>query len=290
MKGKEGETMQDQNMAERALIERAASGDRQAMEALLEGAQDTVFNLSLRMLGTVPDAEDATQDILIRIMTKLSTFRFESAFSTWVYRLAVNYLIDYKKSMFAQHPLDFDFYANDLKAGYVEATEELCMGVSKDALSEELKLSCSNVMLQCLDPAARCVFILGAMFKADSRLAGEILQITPEAYRQRLSRARKRMAGFLTQHCGLAGADGCACERRVGYAITQRRISPERLEFSRLEPGSRATLLRCAENMEALEELADVFAQLPVYRSPVSAKAFLRKLLESPRIKEIQGL
>lgn len=52
-----------------------------------------IFNLSLRMLGSPHDAEDASQEILIKIMSQLSAFRKESAFSTWVYRIATNYLI-----------------------------------------------------------------------------------------------------------------------------------------------------------------------------------------------------
>lgn len=47
------------------LIERAVKGDRQALEAVLAGVQDLVFNLALRMLGTFPDAEDAAQDIFL---------------------------------------------------------------------------------------------------------------------------------------------------------------------------------------------------------------------------------
>lgn len=67
------DTKTDQEMA--AIIERAVAGDKEALEAVLTGAQDQVFNLSLRMLGTFPDAEDASQDILLKVMTHLSSFR-----------------------------------------------------------------------------------------------------------------------------------------------------------------------------------------------------------------------
>ena len=92
------------------LIDLAAGGNGAALEELFAGIQDFVFNLSLRMLGTISDAEDATQEILINVMTKLSTFRRESKFTTWVYRIAVNYLINYKKSMFSHQPLSFEYY------------------------------------------------------------------------------------------------------------------------------------------------------------------------------------
>ena len=63
-------------------IDQAIAGDKQSLENLLVGVQDLVFNLSLRMLGTFPDAEDASQDILLKVMTHLSSFKKESSFST----------------------------------------------------------------------------------------------------------------------------------------------------------------------------------------------------------------
>ena len=180
-----------------ALVEQATAGDKKALEALILDVQDLVFNLSLRMLGTFADAEDATQDILLKIITHLSSFRGDSLFTTWVFRIAVNHLKDYKKHMFAHHPLSFEFYGDDIENGNIQDVPDLTQNVEKELLAEELKMSCTNVMLQCLDTESRCIFILGTMFQVDSRMAGEILEMTPEAYRQRLSRIRKKMAEFL---------------------------------------------------------------------------------------------
>ncbi len=268
-------------------VAKAIEGDREALEYILTDIRDFVFNLSLRMLGTVADAEDATQDILVKIMTSLSTFRQESQFKTWVYRVATNYLIDYKKSMFAQHPLDFDFYANDIRAGFMDSNEELFMGVDKKVLAEELKMSCTNVMLQCLDAPTRCIFILGTMFGVDSKMAGEILGMTPANYRQKLSRARRKMAAFLSEHCGLSGGY-CNCEKRVGYAIKQHRLHPEKLEFKTLKQLDHAVLVSCMESMEEIDELSTVFEELPKYRSSLEVKRFLELLLESKQLKEVQ--
>ena len=71
-----------------SLIEKATAGDKKALETLIADAQDLVFNLSLRMLGTFPDAEDATQDILLKMITHVSSFRGDSSFTTWVFRIA----------------------------------------------------------------------------------------------------------------------------------------------------------------------------------------------------------
>ena len=168
------------------LIQKATAGDKPSLETVICSVQDLVFNLSLRMLGTFPDAEDASQDILLKVMTHLSSFKGESSFSTWVFRIAVNHLKDYKKHMFARFPLSFEFYGDDIQNAGTEDVPDLTQNVEQAILAEELKLSCTNVMLQCLDTESRCIFILGTMFRVDSRIAGDILKITPEAYRKRL--------------------------------------------------------------------------------------------------------
>lgn len=67
--------MKKTNEELQALVDRAVAGDREAIEILVADVQDMVFNLSLRMLGTFPDAQDATQDILLKMITHLSSFR-----------------------------------------------------------------------------------------------------------------------------------------------------------------------------------------------------------------------
>ena len=216
-----------------ALAEQAKAGSKEAVEEILIEIQDMVFNLSLRMLGTIHDAEDASQEILIKVMTHLSGFRGESAFTTWVFSIATNHLLNYKKHMFANAPLSFEFYGEDIVNGKTEDIPDMSGGVDKNLLEEELKMSCTNVMLQCLDGESRCIYILGTMFKADSRIAGEILGMTPEAYRQKLSRIRRKVAEFLKEYCGLAGGR-CSCKKRVNYAIATHRINPQRLEYQAL--------------------------------------------------------
>ncbi len=267
------------------LVDKAVGGDKQALEELLLGVQDMVFNLSLRMLGSPHDAEDAAQEIIIRIITRLSTFKKESAFSTWVYRISANYLLNCKKSMFAKMPpLSFDFYGADIEAGFIENKGALTGGVDEDMLARELKQSCTNVMLQCFDPESRLIYVLGTMFKADSKVCAEFLGISPEAYRQRLSRLRQKMAGFLGEYCGLAGSGKCSCKARVGYAIQSRRLDPARLEYSALKTSENEAY---AQAMEEMDAQSLVFADMPHYRSPQVIKDFLQKVLRSDDMETI---
>ncbi len=271
-----------------ALVEQATAGDKKALEALAAGVQDMVFNLSLRMLGTFADAEDAAQDILLKMITHLSSFRGDSAFTTWVFRIAVNHLKNYKKHMFARFPLSFEYYGDDIENGKIQDVPDLTQNVEKELLAEELKMSCTNVMLQCLDPESRCIFILGTMFQLDSRIAGEILEMTPEAYRQRLSRARRKMADFLGQYCGEYGGGRCKCKDRVNYAIQNHRIHPLQLDYTAASEIPVQTIVDVKNAMEEIDGLSQDFSFCKPYRSPERTRNLIQEFLDSTQLSVVQ--
>ncbi|MCI8793520.1 MAG: RNA polymerase sigma factor [Eubacterium sp.] len=272
-----------------ALVDKATSGDKKALETLVTDVQDMIFNLSLRMLGTFADAEDATQDILLKMITHLSSFRGESRFTTWVFQIAVNHLKSYKKHMFANVPLSFDFYGNDIENGKIEDVPDLTQNVDKDILAEELKMSCTNVMLQCLDTESRCIFILGTMFQIDSRMAGDILGMTPEAYRQRLSRVRRKMADFLSQYCGEYGGGRCRCKNRVNYAIQSRRLNPQQLDYVTAAEIPVKTIFDVKSAMEEIDELSQDFSFCKPYQSPGRTKKMIQEFLDSTQLSIIKN-
>ena len=271
-----------------AFVDKATAGDKNALETLIAGVQDFVFNLSLRMLGTFADAEDATQDILLKMITHLSSFRGDSLFTTWVFRIAVNHLKNYKKHMFAHYPLSFEYYGNDIENAKIEEVPDLTQNVEKDILAEELKMSCTNVMLQCLDMESRCIFILGTMFKIDSRIAGDILGMTPEAYRKRLSRIRKKMADFLGEYCGEYGSGRCKCIDRVNYAIQSHRINPLQLDYMTATEISMQTMMDVKNAMEDIDDLSQDFSFCKPYQSPERTKHLIQEFLDSTQFSTIQ--
>src|SRR5579864_50810 len=73
-----------------SLVRRAQSGERRAFDLLMLKYQDRVHRLAKRYMGNVADAQDVTQDIFIKAYRGLQRFRCESAFYTWLYRLAIN--------------------------------------------------------------------------------------------------------------------------------------------------------------------------------------------------------
>lgn len=270
-----------------SLIEKATAGEKESLETVILSVQDFVFNLSLRMLGSFPDAEDAAQDILLKVITHLSSFKGESAFSTWVFRIAVNHLKNYQKHMFAKFPLSFEFYGDDIKNGNKDDIPDLTQNVEASILAEELKLSCTNVMLQCLDTESRCIFILGTMFRVDSRIAGDILGITPEAYRKRLSRIRSRMADFLTEYCGEYGNGTCHCADRINYALQNHRINPSQLSFTTAVPME--TMAEVKEAMEDIDDLSQTFSFCKAYQSPERLKAFIQNFLNGASFSVVRN-
>src|SRR5437588_1997545 len=79
------------------LIEQAKNGDRAALEKLVLRHQAWVYNIAVRMVFQPHDAEEVTQEVLVKVITKLSTFKGESSFRTWLYRIAANQVLNMKR-------------------------------------------------------------------------------------------------------------------------------------------------------------------------------------------------
>lgn len=214
------------------LVERATAGDPAALDELVRAVSDDVYRLAQRMLWHPHDAEDATQEILVKLLTRLSTFRGDALFSTWAYRVAVNHLLSTRRRRAEQPAMSFDAFAEDLARGLDEPYD--ARDVDEGLLAEEVKVGCTQAMLLCLDRPQRMAYILGELFELPGEQAAEILAITPAAYRKRLSRARSRVEQFMRGHCGrLDPGNPCRCERRVGAAIRQGRVDPAQVLFAR---------------------------------------------------------
>ena len=212
------------------VIRRAAAGERDALYALLRALQNPVFDLAVRMLRHRADAEDATQEALLRIVTHLGQFRGEARFSTWAWRIAVNRILDLSRERAAAVPTDFEAMRVDLESGREPEAPER----TEDAvLLRELKVQCSRAMLQCLGPDERVAFTLGDLLGLSSEEAAEILGIERPAFRKRLSRARAALQQFLSTECGVYNPDApCRCHRRLSRALELGRVVPGRLEVS----------------------------------------------------------
>src|SRR5215510_12895711 len=123
----------------------AVSGDKQAAERLLDAIQDGIYELALRMLGHPADAEDAAQEILIIVLTHLGSFRGESAFKTWVWRIAANHLQRVRKGR--REVVQLDLLEERLRTGLRDADgSALPPDPESEALTKELRLRCTEAM------------------------------------------------------------------------------------------------------------------------------------------------
>jgi RNA polymerase sigma factor (sigma-70 family) len=219
-----------QSAALEDLARRALGGDRDAVEQLVRDLQGDVYGLALRMLWNREDAEDATQEILVRAVTRLAQFDFRSTLKTWVYRIAVNYILDVKKSTVERMRLTFERFADDLAEGL---SSDGPTDAERSLLIEEVKIGCTLGMLQCLDRPHRLAYVVGEILDLPGPEAADILGIGPALFRKRLQHAREAITSFTRRYCGLASdAAACACHRRVSAALRIGRIRQHAVDFA----------------------------------------------------------
>jgi len=258
-----------------ALARQALEGDRDALDSLLRSLQGDLYGLALRMLWNREDAEDATQEILVRIVTRLSQFNFESRVKTWAYRVAVNYILDTKKSAVERLHGGFERFAENLEAGLQPASAG---DAERLVLIDEVKVGCSLAMLQCLDRPHRLAYVLGDIMELAGPEASEVLEINPALFRKRLQLAREQVRTFLRAHCGLVSDTAlCRCNRHVPASAATGPADAQPLRFAR-----RSTSFEEARAVVRLVEEARW--ALEVHRSsqpPDASVDFAQQLLTS---------
>jgi DNA-directed RNA polymerase specialized sigma24 family protein len=238
------------------LVEKILMGDKKALEKLVKDIQENIFNLALRFLWSKEDAEDATQEIILRVISNLSKFEGKSKFTTWVYRIAVNHLLNLKKNKLEQS-LSFSAFGKDIENGLKTPSYEYA---DQYLLVEEVKIGCTLGMLICLDRNLRIAYIIGEVFELMSSEASEILEITPENFRKRLSQSRKALQNFMSSYCGLTNkSNACRCDKRINYALQSGRINKPKLNFV-----SADTLNKSKTEMEKLYSTSAIFKSHPL--------------------------
>jgi RNA polymerase sigma factor (sigma-70 family) len=266
------------------LVRRAREGDRESLEHLVSAIQDRVYGLALRMLWHPEDARDATQEILVRIVTRLATFRGESSFSTWTHRVAANYLLSVRKSRLEKQAYTFQRFGEDLDQGLAEVPVVPAIGETA-LLLEEVKVGCTLGMLTCLDRPHRLAYILGEILEMEGDEAARVLAIRPAAFRKRLSRAREAIVAFTRAKCGLVSPEQpCRCHRRLAHALRLGRVDPQHLLFADAEAAGRfPAVLAEIRRLEDIRRAAALFRSHPRFAAPANFVGEIRKLLEAPR-------
>ena len=214
------------------LVRRSTQGDKQALESLIRSIQDKVFGFCVRLLWRREEAQEACQEVLIKVVTHLSQFRFESKFETWVFRIAANHVADLGRAAPAAKGISFSRFEEELDSDQMEPTQNEQDSPDFQAQISEIRMSCTTALLQCLDADHRLAYVLGEILECDHRIGSEILEISPAAFRKRLERARDQVEPFTQKVCGVITESGtCRCPRRLRYAKTCGKIDFAKLPF-----------------------------------------------------------
>ena len=246
------------------VVEKAQNGDSEAINEIIVQIKDLVYNLSLKMLLFPEDAKDATQEILIKIISKIDSFKRQSQFKTWVYRVATNYLLDVRGKSSQQFTMSFDDYALMIDSGQRTSVYSKNLG-ELNLLEEEVKISCTHGLLQCLNKKNRLIYILADILQFDSVEGAEILDMSAQNFRKQLSRARNKIRYFLEDKCGLMNQKNpCRCNQKIDDLIDRGLIVPGSLRFAGASPRS----IDLVDKIGNLERDLAIYRTTPDYETP----------------------
>jgi RNA polymerase sigma factor (sigma-70 family) len=281
------------DLEDRALVARARSGSREALEDLIRRHQGWIYNIAVRMLYHPHDAEDATQEILLKAVTRLSSFEGRSSFRTWLYRIVVNHVLNMQRGRVEQAALDFPAYGAALDTTPdLELPDPRTTSAEGRLLVTEAMISCVSGMLLCLDREQRLTYILGAILGVSDTVGAELLEISGENFRQRLARARRDLHSFMDDKCGLVNrANPCRCAKKTRGFIQAGHVDPEHLLFAQEHIRQvHEVVPQAYQTIRTLEDqYAAIYRQHPFYEPPDFA-SMLRQLVESPAFRRATDL
>ncbi len=279
----------ENGLTDTELVEQAKAGDRFALESLVLRHQAWVYNIAVRMVFQPHDAEEVTQEVLVKVITKLSTFNGESSFRTWLYRIVANYVLNMKRRGGETQATTFADYG-----AAIDATPELdlpdpnTVPVDLPVLVDEAKNGCTMGMLLCLDRKQRLIFTLGEILGASDTVGGEVLEMTADNFRQCLARARRDLHNFMNGQCGLVNTDNpCRCPKKTQGFIEAGHVDPYHLlfvpqHFERIRSVAQPTVREIEDVVE--RQHADIFRDHP-FLQPADHVGWLRRTIAGEHLR-----
>lgn len=172
------------------------AGDKEAFEALVTAHEKKIYNLCLRMTGNTEDAFDLSQEAFFKAFRNLDSFRGESGFHLWLCRLTANVCIDFLRKKKRRPQSALSYTDEDGRQIDIEVPDERFMPerlLDAKLLREELQNG-----LQCLTADHRSILILREISGLSYDEIGQALDISAGTVKSRLSRARKKLADYIT--------------------------------------------------------------------------------------------
>ena len=272
-----------------ALVDKVLNGDSKALDQLVNIHQAFIYNVAWKMTHSTEDALDLTQEVLIKVVTKLSTFKRKSAFRTWLYRIVFNEFLQTQRKAKEEAFPSFEVHDAQLNAvpdPALTPEEELEL---KD-YTKEVKFRCTSAMLICLDREQRLIYLLGNIFGIDHNLGAEIFDISPQNFRVKLSRARKELHNYMEYRCGLIKkSNPCRCVKKAKSALKMGVLNENNLILKTSYTKKIGDFV--AENQEVMTNVLDqkyvqVFRDHPS-KSTFDAQTVVSKIINDQTIKNL---
>lgn len=283
----------DTNFEDNALIERSLAGNKKSLEDLIIKHQSWIFNVALNFIGERDEAADLTQEVLIKVVTNLSSFRKESNFRTWMYRVIKNHFLNMQRGKFEMHSPTFDQFAQGLDQVRDEYLSDYHYEVEEKILVEEAKISCMKGMLLCLDREQRLIYIIGELFEFTDTIGSEIMEISKENFRVKLHRAKQQLYNFMNDKCGLVNKKNpCRCARKTAGFIKLGFVDPQNLHFQK---DAIASINKVIDKKvksysdEVVSQYQKLYQEHPFLESPDKLES-IKELLSSDAVKKTFNL
>lgn len=269
------------------LVHQAKEGNRDALERLILRHQAWIFNIAVRMVFHPQDAEEVTQEVLVKVITRLSTFQGQSKFRTWLYRITANHVLNMKRRDGEVH--SFSTYAAAInRTPDADLPDPNSVPVDVPLLVEETKLACTTGMLLCLDRKHRLIFTLGEIIGVSDTVGSDVMEMSADNFRQCLARARRDLYQFMNNQCGLVNASNpCRCPKKTKGFINDGHVDPQHLLFARehVQRISEAA----ADTARSIDNVADrsyaaIYRDQP-FLEPANQAQYLRRILDRPDVR-----
>ena len=182
---------------EKACIRRVLSGDANAFEALVREHEKYVYNLALRALGNAQDAEDVTQEAFLKAYRSLASFRGESKFSVWLYRIVSNLCLDLLRARKRRAAQSLTVENEDGEDEELPVPDDRFS--PEHLLDRKLTREAVQHALEHLSDEARQILLLREIRGLSYEEIAATLSLDIGTVKSRIFRARKRLCAFLMQ-------------------------------------------------------------------------------------------
>lgn len=182
------------NPSDECLIEQIKAGNNSAFEPLVKKYQQKVFQISIGFLHNEDDAADLTQEVFIRVFKRLNSFKGNSSFATWLYRITVNMALNYQR----KQSIKYLFKRID---GADETTINIASDEKSDKkmLRDEEKVKIDHILKK-LTSSQRKAFVLSHYQELSNQEVADVMKISLKATESLLHRARTRLRVILTEN------------------------------------------------------------------------------------------